>query len=145
MMGFSTLSDGFMIFHWWCRYSEDRVCTLLEGMCPHVKVLMQTPMSIHICATIMGFPSLDGELAIFRWWDFPYLEDRVCAFLDGICLGVAIGIGQADPTPLLLDPYNNRVGSTRPDYYTGQKLRPKPDPDLVGWTRPDLFDSIIKL
>jgi len=38
---------------------------LIEGMCPRVNVLMQTPMSIHTCATIIGFPSFDGELAIF--------------------------------------------------------------------------------
>ena len=59
-------------------------------------------------------------------------------------VGVAIGSGQVDPTRLLLDPYNNQVGSTQPDYYTGQKFRPRLDLFLVASTRPDPFDPIIK-
>ena len=68
------------------------------------------------------------------------MNSKQCLTLEGLTellkLGMAIGSGQPDPTRLLLDMYNNRIGSTRHDYYTGQIFRPRSNTDLVRSTRP---------
>jgi len=68
-----------------CLHSKNHICTLLDGICPSVKVLMQTPMSIHIHAPMMGFPHSETNLRSSADGMCPHSEDRFCKLINGMC------------------------------------------------------------